>query len=197
MFDPKKKIYKPEKMAELIEWSKPPKKGNKVQDTREAIQRIRSVIGVFLYMKEPEIAKIFKEEKERIGKVLDAIDKELPKTPRIKGKVTFTPWKPLGLGDRWDKYMDKVFKTAKDKGTEFVETNIERLKDEYTTPAAKAKAEDKPNLSKKERDDRAERKKNGEDIEKIIKSMEKVWNAGPDPNQPGVVVNAKNWVKPW
>lgn len=144
-------IYTNVDMVKLIERKE---QGKKPQDApRESIQRIRSVIGVFHYMQEKEVAKIFKDEKVRIGMVIDGIDKSLAKTPRqvTRGnKRTFAPWTPLDLGPKWDAYMDDVFKAAKDKGTKFVEDNIKRLKDEYTSQKAKDGAIDDPKKSDQE-----------------------------------------------
>jgi hypothetical protein len=92
MFDPEKSIYEENDMAKLIKWSM---NEPQVKNPREAIYRIRSVIrsviGVFKYMQEPEIAKIFKDAKVGIGIVIDGIDKNLPKTPRGEDGITYVP----------------------------------------------------------------------------------------------------------
>lgn len=169
-------------MVKSIKWSMG--KSN-INGPRDAIYRIRCVIGVFKYMQEPEIAKIFKDEKIRIGIVIDGIDKNLPKTPRIENGVTYTPWKTLGLGAKWDTYMDEVFKTAKTKGTKFVEENIQRLKNEYTTQKAKDAAKDDTKKKDKDRQSIAQFRKAREDVEKILVDLEKTWS------------ESKNWNKPW
>ncbi|KAF1840458.1 uncharacterized protein K460DRAFT_296911 [Cucurbitaria berberidis CBS 394.84] len=120
---------------------------------RVAIQRIRSVVGAFKYMQEKEVVKIFKDEKVRIGVVIDGIDKNLPKTPRVSGTKKYTPWKTLGLGAKWD-----------------------RLKDEYTSQKAKDAAKDDDKKTPKERNEIAEWAKLREDIEKIIPKLEAEWN---------------------
>ncbi|KAH4663962.1 hypothetical protein HBH70_213330 [Parastagonospora nodorum] len=182
MFDPKKSIYKENDMVKLIKWSM---NEPQVNSPREAIYRIRSVIGVFKYMQEPEIAKIFKDEKIRIGIVIDGIDKNLPKTPRVEDGITYVPWTTLGLGVKWDNYMDEVFKNAKGKGTKFIEDNIQRLKDEYTTQKAKDAAKDDTKKKDNDRKNIAEFRKAREDIEKILVDLEKTWS------------ESKNWNKPW
>ncbi|PVH90436.1 hypothetical protein DM02DRAFT_22311 [Periconia macrospinosa] len=176
-------IYNDDNMEKYI---KRTMKGVQPQDSpREAIHRIRSVVGAFRYTQEKEVAKIFKDEKVRIGIVIDGIDKNLPKTPRMAGTTKYTPWKTLGLGAKWDVYMDGVFKTAKDKGAKFVEDNIKRLKDEYTSQRAKDAAKDDPKKTPKERNEIAEWAKLREDVEKIIPKLEVEWN------------KAKGWNKPW
>jgi hypothetical protein len=184
MFAPEKiSIYSDNDMEQYI---KRTKKGLQPQDSpRAAIQRIRSIVGVFRYMQEPEIAKIFKDEKVRIGIVIDGIDKNVPKTPRIEGSTTYAPWKTQGLGARWDTYMDKTFNLAKDKGTRFVEDNIKRLKEEYTSQKARDAAKDDPKKTPKERNDIVEWAKLRGDIDSIITKLEAEWN------------KAKGWKKPW
>jgi hypothetical protein len=182
MFDPKKQIWDADTMKKYIQRKM---KGPAVDQPRKAIQRIKAVIGVFIYMQETRVNAIFKAEKVRIGSVLDGIDKNLPKTPRIEGNKQFTPWKTLGLGAKWDKYMDDVFKTAKNKGTKFVEDNIKLLKEEYTSKEAKDKAKDDKKKTKKERDEIKEWAVLCENIEKMIIKLEETWK------------KTKDWKKPW
>lgn len=70
---------------------------------------------------EESIEKIFVAEQIRLGAVLDGADKELPRTLRVVGTKTFTSWKSLGMGAKWDEYMDDVFENAKKKSAEFVD----------------------------------------------------------------------------
>jgi hypothetical protein len=72
----------------------------------KAIVDLRSVVDVFSHMQEPETARIFKNEKIRIGSIIDGIDKTLgrfPREPRLKGSIvlgTYAPWQPLHLGPK-------------------------------------------------------------------------------------------------
>jgi hypothetical protein len=185
MFAPMElQIYDDEDMKKYITRKMP--KTSDVDAANKAITRIRSVIGAFHYLKEKEIADILKKEKVRVGLVLDGIDKELPKNPRKDGNnAAYKPWKTLGLGAKWNTYMDGVYKTAKDKGTKFVDENIKRLKDEYESKKAKDDAKDDDNKSKDERNKIKEWAKLREDVEKSIKELEKQWK------------EAKDWAKPW
>ncbi|KAH3913828.1 hypothetical protein HBH56_094800 [Parastagonospora nodorum] len=81
--------------------------------------------------------------------------------------------------------MDEAFKTAKGKGTKFIEDNIQRLKDEYTTQKAKDAAKDDTKKKDNDRKNIAEFRKAREDIEKILVDLEKTWS------------ESKNWNKPW
>lgn len=83
-----------------------------------------------------------------MGAIIDSIDSELPwysrRVESPRDSSVFVPWQTLGLGATCDTYMNEVFVRAKNKGTEFVDT-YQRMKDEYTSQAAKAKAKDDPN----------------------------------------------------
>ncbi|KAF2180484.1 hypothetical protein K469DRAFT_753193 [Zopfia rhizophila CBS 207.26] len=125
MFDPKDPIYNDSEMKDMIEGKHKDKKyGTALEQPREAIQRLRAVVGAFKYMQESKIKEIFVEEKNRIGKMIGNLDTALPNNPRkIKGgrnsnERTYKPWKALHLEDKWAKYMDNTFEAAKDKGHE-------------------------------------------------------------------------------
>ncbi|EAT80133.1 hypothetical protein SNOG_12320 [Parastagonospora nodorum SN15] len=156
MFDPKKSICQENDMVKLIKWSM---NEPQINSPREAIYRIRSVIGVFKYMQEPEIAKIFKDEKVGIGIAIDGIDKNLPKTPRGEDGITYVPWTTLGLG-------------------------ANALKDEYTTQKAKDAAKDDTKKKDNDRKNIAEFRKAREDIEKILVDLEKTWSESKNWNKP-------------
>ncbi|KAF2627798.1 hypothetical protein BU25DRAFT_458205 [Macroventuria anomochaeta] len=157
-------------MKEIIERTRI--KGYPSQAPRMAVQNLRSVVGVFKYMQEPEVAQIFKDEKIRIGTVIDGIDRDLPQLPT------------LGLGARWDTYMDEVFATARDKGISFMD-DIQRLKDEYTSQAAKDKAKDNPQKTPAERDEIAKWAKLRKETDAYTMALEAEWN------------NVRNWARPW
>jgi hypothetical protein len=174
-----------ENMKELIERTKP--NVDKQNLPRMAIQNLRSV-GVFKYMQLTKVAKIFKDEKIRMGAIIDGIDRVLPQTPRriVRGDArTFAPWQTLGLGTMWNDYMDGVFTTAKDKGTSFMDDNIKLLKKEYTSQDAKDKAVDDPKKTQAERLEIAEWAQLRLDIDGYIVKLEAEWDT------------VKNWAKPW
>jgi hypothetical protein len=181
-------IIKDDTMLELIE-----RRRDKVlpeRAPRMAIQSLRSVVGVFKYMQEPEVARIFRDEKVRIGAMIDGIDRTLPQNPRqIDGRPgglrTFTPWQTLGLGAKWDTYMNDVFATARDKGISFLDDNIQRLNAEYTSQAARDKAIDDPSKSAAERAEIAAWAALRRDIAGYITALETEW------------ANVRNWARPW
>ena len=197
--DPGIPIYKDDDMADYVKGvSKNKRDGKEIepsQQRREALQRVRSAVGVFKYMQEPRIKEIFKKEKIRMGAVIDGIDRTLPQYPRTVGRGTaartFTPWQTQGLGTRWDTYMDEVFETAKKKGTKFVKDNLERLNNEFTSKEAKERATATPDPDLDEEEKKEEEKKTAEwaklreDMAGDIEKLEAAWKAVPD------------WTKPW
>ena len=75
--------------------------------------KLKTLMGVRKYMKDRNIKRYFKDQKERIGDTLDAIDQELVNHPKEVGGIgTGTmnrPWQPQGLKDEWDTYMNERF----------------------------------------------------------------------------------------
>ncbi|KAF2748764.1 hypothetical protein M011DRAFT_476143 [Sporormia fimetaria CBS 119925] len=141
-------------------------------------------------MQEDNIKSIFVKEKKRIGKVIGDIDNALPNHPR-KDQIdsstdykTFEAWKPLGLEKKWHTYMDEVFVKAKSKGTDFVETNIQRLKDEFTDKKKIEEQKEKGTDTDDEKKKKAEKRKQQEEMKKIIEKLEASWDS------------VKNWQRP-
>ena len=118
-----------------------PKYGDPVEQPRVAIQRMRSVVGGFIYLNEKTVNTIFVNQVNRIDKQIENLERILPNYPRKMSKtdpttrdkraVTFDPWKHQSLEKKWYEYMDGVYNRANGKGVEFMNKNIKRLKDEY------------------------------------------------------------------
>jgi hypothetical protein len=85
-----------------------------VDKAREALMSLKYLMGARKYMRNPKIAIIFKKQKNRIGEMLDRLDKELAKHPRhdVSKPQRFTAWKPQKLKAFWDEYMNEKFMTA-------------------------------------------------------------------------------------
>lgn len=147
------------------------------------------MIGALIYMQQPEIEKIFANEKRRLGVMIGYIDENLHKTPK-QGKdtnkkvVTFAPWQKQGLGPKWDTYMDQVFDNAKSKAAAYMELHLGNLKKEWTSPkkdnAYKADAND----TQKEKDGKQRLKTIHKDMVTSINKAEEEWN------------KVKGWRKP-
>lgn len=61
----------------------------------------------------PRVNNLLGVQKSRVGKALEAIDKELPNHRRIDDNgQPYAPWSRLGLKNQWDKYMDIKFSAA-------------------------------------------------------------------------------------
>jgi CRP-like cAMP-binding protein len=60
--------------------------------TRVAIQQLRETIGALTYMQDEKVAKIFADQKNKMGAIFGHIDRELHKTSRVyKGDVEGHP----------------------------------------------------------------------------------------------------------
>jgi hypothetical protein len=172
-------MHRDKKMQQLISRTTPK---TPVQNApRIAIQYLRNVVGVFKCMQEPKIEAIFVKEKQRMRHVIDGIDKTLPNHPVqiTRGNTrTYAPWQPQDLGVRWDTFMDGVFETAKNKGTDFVKDNLKRLNDEYTSPDAIARAKLDSSIKDQKRiDEIAEWAKLRSDIAGYIAKLEAEWDS--------------------
>jgi hypothetical protein len=205
--NPKGAIYSDTDMGQLIKGTS--KKTERDKETKKmvpkwpivhnqprvAIQRMRSVVGTFLYLKEKKVNEIFIKQVDRIGAQLEIMEHALSKTPRTMKKggrgtgedvriVTFTAWTPLDLKKKWFEYMDVVYKQANEKGLEFMEKNTKRLKEEFTD-AKKIKQKDVDDEKTQDaKDKKANEKKLRDDMPGYIKSMEEAWK------------KAKDWPKP-
>jgi len=201
--DPKEVIYNDKDMDEMIKRANASKEkgelrlGPPLEQPRKAVQRMRAVIGAFLYMKEDKINKIFIDQVDRIGAQLEHLENALAENPRkVKrttkkedGKVedrivTFDKWEPQNLKEKWFKYMDDVTDIAIKKGQDFMKTNIARLKEEYNDKKMIDQKEIDKEKNKKKQDEKKEEKKLREDMKKYIDNLEKAW------------AKAKNWERP-
>lgn len=112
-----------EELAKGISQEKRYKNLDAASQARAAVLNLRQTIGAFKYMQDKKVAKIFADQKNRMGAIIRYIDKELHKTPRMyypSGRDPYAarPWVDQGLGKKWDKYMDGVFELAKKRATD-------------------------------------------------------------------------------
>jgi hypothetical protein len=191
-------IYKDATMDTLIQRTNKEKKAGKVkypdpyEQPRVAIQRLRSTVGAFLYLKEDKVNEIFIAQVDRIGAQLEALEQALAKNPRKtkagRGKgsteVTFDAWKPMDLRSKWFKYMDSVYESANDKGVKFMEDNIKRLKAEYNDAKKITQADVDKENNPDEKKKKAAEKTLRDDMSGYITKLEAAW------------LKAKDWPKP-
>ena len=202
-------IYNEKDMKDIIKGESTAKRSGKKkgqskfgkphEQPRVAVQRLRAVIGVYLYMKETKINDIFSAQVDRIGIQLENIENSLMKSPRTMEKdasepddqnmyrtriVTFAKWVPQDLKGKWFDYMDNVYENANKKGQAFMKDNLGRLNDEYNdskmiTQSEVDKEKDKDKQEKLKLD-----KQLREDMKGYIGQLEAQWakaNAWPKP----------------
>ncbi|KAF2005391.1 hypothetical protein P154DRAFT_571114 [Amniculicola lignicola CBS 123094] len=135
-------IYKEIKMKPLIEGSH--------EARRTGIQRLRAVMGVYYYMRDPTIALYFKREVNRIQERLNLIEAQMATHPRIVrerggGIRTYDAYQAQGLGDLWKLYMNERFDLADKKGRGFVDTYLKKYENKYLTAQQVGNAISDPN----------------------------------------------------
>ncbi|KAH7385735.1 hypothetical protein BKA66DRAFT_461898 [Pyrenochaeta sp. MPI-SDFR-AT-0127] len=174
------------------------KHGDFHEQPRVAIQRMRSVVGTFLYMKEKRVNDIFIAQVDRIGYQLENIENALAKNPRTverkysepdengnyKRVVTFRNWEPQKLKEKWFEYMDKVYEKANKKGQDFMRENLKRLNDEYNNGKLIKQADVDKERDKDKQNELKVEKQLRDDMKDYISKLEAKWAA------------AKDWPKP-
>jgi hypothetical protein len=200
--NPTGQIYKDKDMDELIKRTnnqklkdkKTPKYPKVHDQPRVALQRMRSVVGAYLYLTEDKVNKIFIDQVDRIGAQLEIMEQALSKTARTSDKggrgsgpsrtVTFNKWTPLKLKEKWFAYMDDVYENANKKGQNFMKDNIKRLKDEYDDGKKITQAQVDKEKTQDEKNKKAAEKKLREDMPDYISKLEAAW------------LKAKDWPRP-
>ncbi|KAF2706352.1 hypothetical protein K504DRAFT_536572 [Pleomassaria siparia CBS 279.74] len=99
-----------------------------INEAKEALAILRSLLGARIYMRNPKIAALFKKQKERIGDVLDKLDQEMAKHP---GKLS--AWQPQDLKALWDEYMDERFDYANRRTNGDMDKYLKMLTQEWGT----------------------------------------------------------------
>ncbi|KAL9617420.1 MAG: hypothetical protein Q9160_007777 [Pyrenula sp. 1 TL-2023] len=104
----------------------------------EVLIRLRRVLGAQKYLNEPDIIKIFKNQKTRMGDILDKLDTAMNTHPRkIKddttGAVTTTynVWEKQDLLAEWNAHMDEKWKQATAKQKKVMDTYLQKLDDAH------------------------------------------------------------------
>lgn len=155
--NPDQQIYDSDDMDQMIKRksTKKRQKGTKKgkltfgeahEQPRAAIQRMRAIVGAYLYMKEDKVNRIFVAQVDRIGAQLENIENALTKSPRTVKRndgipdtngiiqsrlVVYNKWEHLKLKEKWFSYMDNVYENANKKGQAFMSVNLKRLQNEY------------------------------------------------------------------
>ncbi|KAJ4321399.1 hypothetical protein N0V94_002936 [Neodidymelliopsis sp. IMI 364377] len=147
--DDKGTLHNAEKMRQFITGEKSIVKGQKVEKVSAdlvdkaniALLKLKALMGARKYMRSKTVSDIFKDQKEEIGKMLTAIDNELPNNPRkpLKGLKEIDSWVKQNLGDRWFEYMDERFAIAHKRTHNDMDTYLELLDDKWCGGRPKSK----------------------------------------------------------
>ncbi|KAJ4298083.1 hypothetical protein N0V90_005982 [Kalmusia sp. IMI 367209] len=111
------------------------RQAKQLDQAKTALLDLKYLMGARSYMRQPVIADIFSKQKNRIGEILDKLDKELPKHRKIARSVEFELWKPQQLKSFWDEYMDERFNLANLRVNHDMDTYLAMLKKEWAVPA--------------------------------------------------------------
>lgn len=142
-------LHNAEKMREFITGERTVVKGQNlekvsaglVDKARIALLKLKALMGARKYMRSKTVSTIFKRQMEGIGKMLTAIDDELPKNPRkpLKGTKTIDPWVKQGLGEFWTEYMNERFAIAHKRMHNDMDTYLKLLDDKWCEGRPKSK----------------------------------------------------------
>jgi hypothetical protein len=162
------------------------KYGQPNDQPRIAIQKLRSVVGAFIYMTDDRVNTIFINQVNRIGQQLENLELALNKNPRKVKKrnddreVQLDPWKHLDLRKKWFEYMDDVYENANKKGREFMEKNIKRLKDEYNDAKMLKQSDIDKEKDSKKQNEMKDQKALRETMKIYVDNLDKEWTKRKD-----------------
>jgi len=86
------------------------KSGKENRDT--VLGRLRRLVGAKKYLVDSDIKTIFKNQVNRIGDILDELDKQLENRPRRVDGTEFKKWERQGLKAAWELHIDEKWKNA-------------------------------------------------------------------------------------
>ncbi|KAI0897338.1 glycosyl hydrolases family 18-domain-containing protein [Annulohypoxylon nitens] len=127
-----------------------------------AIKNLKDVISAMKYLQDSTINTRLKAEKERIAARLKELDEvRMPNFVKKTGSKSWSKWTSKGLESEWNTFIKQRATNAKDKAVRYIEDNIQKMKDGYTSDANKEASKTNPELKTL--------------IEKIEK-LEEEWN---------------------
>ncbi|KAF2993224.1 hypothetical protein E8E13_001126 [Curvularia kusanoi] len=153
------------------------------EEPRQAILRLRNVLGVRKYLDQAKVRTSMRDVKTRLQTRFDALETALalpanrrvipPATGRrpVTGR-TFDPWQPLGLGGLWHTYMNALWAEAKQKHEGFLQKWHQKVYETYCTPALKKNSRDATSDSQQV----LLRKRNTRDACPMLEAFRKEWN---------------------
>lgn len=118
----------------------------------KVLERLRLLLGARTYLVNPKVIAIFKKQKERMGAIIDQLDKDMEthirtstSTDPVTGAVTTTPytaWKKQNLLTEWNAYMDTKWTDATAKHKKVMDTFVNDLDDTHCQSRAKKSSAD-------------------------------------------------------
>ncbi|KAJ4361573.1 hypothetical protein N0V95_001734 [Ascochyta clinopodiicola] len=210
-------LHNAEKMREYITGERTVLKGQKVEKVAAdlvdraniALLKLKALLGARMYMRSKIVSDIFKKQVEEIGKMLTAIDDELPNNPRkptIGDKKLdpwikkLDPWIKQDLGKRWTEYMNERFEIAHKRTHNNMDTYLALLDTKWCKgrpkSPPKSPAGSRPGTPTSPTFDvvalfeAMDLNKKAEEVVKLcgfLENVQKEWKAE----------KAKPWTKPW
>lgn len=117
------------------------KRGGNGRD--KVIERLRQELGVRKYMTDARVKKIYKDQKERMGSIIEKLDTAMESHARINGTVHYTPWKKQGLLKEWNTHSDTKWDDAVKKHNKVMNKWSNDLDDKWCQNPAKQNPADK------------------------------------------------------
>ncbi|KAF2704070.1 hypothetical protein K504DRAFT_170324 [Pleomassaria siparia CBS 279.74] len=185
-------IYSETEMLKMIVGTSSGQSRNKapiarqLDEAKEALMRLKHLMGARQYMRSPTIHAIFKVQKTRMGDTLDAIDRTLPKYPRMDpaNPKRFLPWQCQGLKAYWDEYMDERFKIANKRTNKDMKEYLALLKKHWHVAPLPASI---PGASSSRSASPASPDPKRKDISDLVDKLERAWQEE----------ERIQWIKPW
>ncbi|KAJ1326789.1 chitinase [Microdochium nivale] len=158
---PKAKAWGEGRTVDTDNWEK--KLLETAEGARGMLMTMRTNIGSRLYHGNTDVLKILKDQKTRIGDILDLLDATLlPANP----PKDLTPWKPMQLKAKWDSFMSGKASSMQASTDLPVKTFLPKLVKHWANQAKK----DENEIDDENDDD--DTKKEKEEINNLIQDIE-------------------------
>ena len=119
----------------------------------KVLERMRLLLGARTYLVDSRVKEIFKNQKERMGAMIDQLDTDMQTHTRsttvtdpVTGTTTtetFRPWVKQNLLAEWNTYMDQKWMTATAKHTKVMDYFINALDDQNCQSQPKMSSADR------------------------------------------------------
>ncbi|KAI2643596.1 carbohydrate-binding module family 18 [Xylaria nigripes] len=155
------------------------KKLSEPDGAAEMIKAMRYLIGSRMYHSYFGVSTILKNQKDRIGNVLDLLDTQiLPANP--KRPPPYRPWQPLNLKSKWDAYMKGKGSLVQTKTMRVINEFLPSLQEQWASDAARQAAV----IDKNDNQQTQARKAAMQDLIDRIDAMDSVLKTLPPWNWP-------------